>query len=246
MPKARDATLKALTMDDGSAEAHAALGFVLLFYDYDFAGSEREFKRAIGLNPNLAAAHQRHSQMLSFLGRHDESLAEMRRSLELDPLSLIGNRGYGERLFYARRYDEAIAQLKKTLDLDGNFALAYSTLAQVYQAQGEYAASVAAIAKAYELTGRQEYAMRARESFAKGGWQGFLRSMMESRLEGWAYTRAASHAALGEKDKAFAELNRAYENRESVFVRLKVDPRFDPLRSDPRFTDLMRRVGLPQ
>jgi TolB-like protein/lipoprotein NlpI len=246
MPKARDATLKALALDDRAAEAHAALGFVLLFYEYDFAGAEREFKRAIGLNPNLGIAHQRYSQMLNFLGRHDESLAEMRRALEIDPLSLIGNRGYGERLFYARRYDEALAQLQKTLDLDRNFSLAYSTQAQVYQAQGKYAASVDAIAKAYELTGRQDYASLVRGSFAKGGWQGYLRSRMERGLDVWAYTRAASHVALGEKDKAFAELNRAYENRESVLVRLKVDPRLDPLRSDSRFQDLIRRVGLPQ
>ncbi|MCA1620188.1 MAG: hypothetical protein LC795_12945 [Acidobacteria bacterium] len=246
MPKARDAALKALTHDGGSGEAHAALGYVRLFYDYDFAGAEREFKRALELSPTSGVLHVRLSQLLNYLGRHDESLAEMRRALEIDPLSLIANRGYGERLIDARRYDEAIVQLRKTLELDGNFALAYSSLASAYQAQGDYAASVGAIAKAYELTGRQEYAALARESFAKGGWQSYLRAMMERRPESWAYTRAAYHAALGEKDEALAELDKSYENREPFLIRLKVDTRLDPLRSDPRFADLMRKVGLPQ
>ena len=244
MPKARDAALKAMTLDDGFGEAHAAFGYVLLFYD--FAGARREFNRALELNPNSRVPHVRYSQLLNYLGRHDESLAHMRRSLEIDPLSLIANRGYGERLIDARRYDEAIVQLKKTLELDGNFALAYSSLALAYQAQGGYGASVEASAKAYELTSRQEYAALARESFAKGGWQGYLRAMMERRPDLWAYTRAAYHAALGEKDEAFSELNKAYENRESFLIRLKVDPRLDSLRSEARFADLVRRVGLPQ
>ncbi|HAF22791.1 MAG TPA: hypothetical protein DCK93_07725 [Blastocatellia bacterium] len=246
MPKGRDAALKALTLNDGLGEAHAALGFILTCYDYDFAGAEREYQRAIELSPNFVNAHQRYSLLLTLLGRHEESLAEARRGLEIDPLSLIANRGYGERLIEARRYEEAVAQLKKTLELDSNFPLAYSSLASVYQAQGDYAASVEAIAKSYELTGRPEYAALARESFAKGGWSGYLRAMLERRLDLRAYTRATYHAALGERDKAFAELNKAYENREGGLIRLKVDPRLDPLRDDPRFQELLRRVGLPQ
>ncbi len=246
MPKARDAALKALTLDDGLVEAHAALGFILINYDYDFAGAERAYQRAIELNPNFANIHQRYSELLNSLGRHEESLAEARRGLEIDPLSVFANRAFGNRLLDARKYDEAVAQLKKTLELDSNFSLAYSSLALVYQAQGDYAASIEAIAKAYELTDRQEYAALARESFDKGGWQGYLRAMLERRPDLRAYTRATFHAALGEKDKAFAELNEAYENREGFLIRLKVDPRLDPLRSDPRFADLVRRVGLPQ
>lgn len=245
MPKARDAALKALTLDEGLAEAHAALGFVRLFYDYDFAGAEREFMRAIELNPNHALPQQRYSQLLTYLGRSEEALAKIRRAQELDPLSLIVNRGYGERLFDARRYDEAIAQLHRTLELDNNFSLAYSTLALVYQAQGNYAASVEAIVKAFELTGRQEYAALARESFVKGGWPAYLRAMLEHRRNLWAYTRASYHASLGDKEKAFAELNKSYEKRETSLVRLKIDPRLDPLRDDPRFPELLRKVGFP-
>jgi tetratricopeptide (TPR) repeat protein len=243
MPKARDAALKALMLDDRLGEAHATLGFILLLYDYDFTGSEREFKRAIELEPNYATAHLRYSLLLTSLGRHEESLPKIRRALEIDPLSVFVNRGYGDRLIDARKYDEAVMQLSKTLELDSNFALAYSSLAWVYQAQGNYAGSVDAIAKAYELTGRQEYAALARESFIRGGWQGYLRAMLERRPDLRAYTRATLHAALGEKDKAFDELNKAYENRESILSRLKVDPRLDTLRDDPRFQDFLRRVG---
>jgi TolB-like protein/Tfp pilus assembly protein PilF len=246
MPKARDAALKAIALDERSSEAHAALGFVLFLYDFDFTGSEREFKRATELNPSYETAHQRYSFLLTALGRHEESLAEMRRALEIDPLSLMVNRSYGDRLIDARKYDEAVTQLNKTLELDGNFALPHSSLASVYQMRGDYAASVEEIAKAYELTGRLEYATLARESFAKGGWQGYLRAMLERRPDLRAYTRATYYAALGEKDEAFAELDKAYENREAGLTRLKVDKRLDPLRSDPRFADLMRRVGLPQ
>ena len=246
MPKARDAALKAVALDDGLGESHAALGLILLFYDYDFAGAEREFKRALELSPNAGVMHQRYSQLLNFVGRHEEALAAIRRALERDPLSLIVNRGYGDRLIDARRYDEAVVQLRKTLELDSHFVLAYSSLAQVYQARGDYAASVEASAKVYELTGRQEYAALARESFARGGWEGHLRAMMARRPELWSYTKALYHASLGEKDRAFTELNRAYENREAFLIRLKVDPRLEPLRSDPRFADLVRKVGIPQ
>jgi len=246
MPKARDAALKAITLDERLSEAHAALGFVLFLYDYDFARAEREFQRSLELNPSYETAHQRYSFLLTALGRHEESLAEMRRALEIDPLSLMVNRSYGDRLIDARKYEEAVAQLRKTLELDGNFALPYSSLAKVHEVRGDYAASVEEIAKAYELTGRQEYATLARESFAKGGWQGYLRAMLERRPDLRAYIRATHHIALGEKDKAFAELNNSYENREGYMTLLKVDPRLDPLRSDPRFAELVRKVGLPQ
>jgi tetratricopeptide (TPR) repeat protein len=233
-------------LDDRLGEAHAALGFVLLLYDYDFAGAEREFKRAIELEPNYATAHLRYSLLLTSLGRHEESLVKIRRALEIDPLSVFVNRGYGDRLIDARKYDEAITQLRKTLELDNNFALAHSSLAWVYQVQGNHAGSVEEIAKTYELTGRQEYAALARESFSRGGWQGYLLAMTERRPDLRSYTKATFHAALGNKDKAFDELNKAYENRESNLSRLKVDARLDPLRDDPRFQELLKKVGFPQ
>ncbi len=248
LPKAREAALKALSLDNQLAEAHISLGLVLHFYDYDVAGAEREFKAAIELNPNSATAHQFYGNLLFQLGRDKESSAEFRRALEIDPLLLTSNRLYGLSLLYARKYDEAIAQLKKTVELDASFAPAHDSLAQVYLAKGNYAESVEEFAKEQELIGEPQNAVLIRESFARGGWQGFLRAMTgESRPSNLASYRAATfHAALGEKDKAFAELNKGYENREFFIMLLKVDQRLDPLRDDPRFIELIRRVGLPQ
>ncbi len=216
-------------------------------YDYDFAGAEREFKRSIELNPNYATAHQFYSLLLVYLARHEEGFAEFRRALELDPLSLIINRQYGLNLLYARKYDEAIEQLQKTLELDANFAPAYSMLAIAYWLKGNYAASIEAFAKYQELIGERQNAVLMRESFARGGWQGFLRAMTGERRPAnvFSYHTAAFHTALGERDQAFAELNKAYENRERLMAFLKVDPRLDPLRDDPRFQELLRRVGFP-
>ncbi|MDQ3753402.1 MAG: winged helix-turn-helix domain-containing protein, partial [Acidobacteriota bacterium] len=248
MPRARAAALKALSLDDNLAEAHTALGQIIVYYDYDFAGAEREHQRAIELNPNYATAHQWYSELLTGFGRHEEALAEMRRALEIDPLSLIINRQYGVSLLFARQYDAALAQLHKTLELDANFALAHSTLSLAYRLKGDYAASVEELAKYEELIGEQQNAAMLRESFARSGWQGFLRTMSGERrpANSTPYIVATFHAALGEKDKAFAELNKSYENREAFLALLKVDPRFDSLRADPRFQELLRRVGLPQ
>ena len=247
-PKAREAALKALSLDEGLAEAHTALGLILHEYDYDFAGAERAYKRAIELNPNYATAHQFLGESLTHRGRHEEAFAEFRRALEIDPLSLTINRLYGESMTFARRYDEAVTQLKKTIELDTNFATAHVSLSTVYQLKDNYAESVEELVKFQELIGEQENAALIRESFAQGDWEGFLRAMTGTRrpVNFPSYIVATFHAERGEKNKAFAELNKSYENREYFMVLLKVDPRLDPLRSDPRFADLMRKVGLPQ
>jgi len=253
VPKAREAALKALSLDDQLAESHISLGLVMGFYDYDFAGAEREFRRAIELDPNSAAAHQFYGNLLSNLGRHEEALNEMRRALDIEPLSLITNRFYALALLYARRYDESAEQLKKTIELDAGFVPAHDTLANVYRLQGNHAGCVEEYAKAQEALGNLKGAALMRESFARGGWRGFLRAMTdEPRLNYLLnylksrYIVATYHVELGEKDKAFAELDKAYEDREFFMTLLKVDPRLDPLRSDARFADLQRKVGLPQ
>jgi serine/threonine protein kinase/Tfp pilus assembly protein PilF len=245
MPKAKEAALKALSLDPQLAEAHASLGFILSSYEHDFSGAEREYLRAVELNPNYAMAHNYYGNLRSIFGRHEDSLAEYKRALESDPLSLAINRGYGERLALARRYDEAVAQLKKTLELDAGFASAHYSLAAVYQMKGDYAACVEELAKYEELVGQPQTAAAMRESYAKGGWQAFLRLIIDKRLrfESPWHNLAVFYAALGEKDRALAELNQAYENRDNFILHLKVDPRLDPLRDDPRFADLLRRVG---
>ena len=247
MSKAREAALKALSLDNNLAEAHVALARVLLDYDYDFAAAEREYKAAIEVNPNYAGTHTRYGLLLTRFGRHEEAFAKHRQALEIEPLSLINNRDYGESLILARRYDEAMTQLKKTLELDADFLAAHVSLGFVYQMKGNYAESVEERAKVQELRGNPQPRAQIRESFAKGGWEGFLRNQIENRKTSnqTAYMTATLHAALGEKDKAFAELNRSYENREFFMTLLKVDPRLDPLRDDPRFQELLRRVGFP-
>ena len=247
LPRAKDAALKALSLDNDLAEAHTAFGLITHLWAYDFAGAEREYKRAIELNPNYAPAHQNYGNLVSTLGRHEEALAKFKRALEIDPFSLVINRAYGERFALARRYDEAIAQLKKTLELDAGFLSARYSLAAAYQMNGNCAECVEELAKSQDLMGKPQAAASVRESYGRNGWQGFLRMITEERLQfssPWD-NLAVFHAALGEKDKAFAELNKAYENRETFMVLLKVDPRLDPLRDDPRFQELLRKVGFP-
>ena len=248
MPKAREAAVKALALDDQLVEAHTALGLILNTYDYDFAGAEREFKRAIEINPNYATAHQFYGELLMYLDRREESDAEFRRALEIDPLSLIINRQYGESMIYARKYEAGIAQLKKTLDLDQSFVIAHVSLSLIYQLTGRYPETIEEFAEFQEMIGEKRNAAIIRQSFAKGGFEGFLRTMTgENRLSNTTdYSMATWYAKLGEKDKAFDELNKAYENREYYIVLLKVDPRFDELRSDARFSALLRRIGFPQ
>jgi tetratricopeptide (TPR) repeat protein len=247
MPKAKEAALKAVSLDDQLSDAHTSLAFILQDFDFDFAGAEREFELAIRLKPNNSTAHLFYGKLLAELGRHDKADAEFRRALELDPLSVVGNWIYGFNLFKARRYDEAIAQTKKTLELDNNFPPAHLSLAFIYQVTGNYAETVEESARYNELVGSPNNAVLLRESFARGGWGGFLRAMTGGNRPADlpSYVAATLHAALDEKDKAFAELDKAYEKRESYLAMLKVDPRLDPLRDDPRFQDLLIKVGFP-
>ena len=248
--KARAAALKAMSLDEHLAEAHASLANILRGYDFDFSAAEREFKRALELNPNYAEGHYRYGLALTCMGRHEEAFSEYRRALELDPLSLVINRNYGESLLFARKYEESIAQLKKTLELDANFAQAHSSLSTAYQLTGRYSESVESLARSTELNGNSERAALMRASFATGGWEGYLRMMAGeggiADLASPMYFAAVCYVALGNTEKAFAELNKAYEKREYRLTFLKVDPRLDPLRADPRFSELMRKVGLPQ
>jgi len=248
MPKAKRAALQALALDNNLAEAHASLGQILDYYDYDYVGAEREYNRAIELKPNYATAHHWRGEVLCEQARFEESFAEYRRALEIDPFSLIINRMYGHTLLYARQYDAAVAQLRKTVDLDPNFPSAHFTLALAYEAKGNHAECVEEFAELHRLNGEPQKAALVRESFAKGGWQSFLRTMTgDGKLfNSSSYNAATFYVALGEKDKAFAELNKAYQNREPSMRSLKIDLLLDPLRDDPRFTDLMRVMGLQQ
>jgi len=248
IPKARQFAIKALSLDETLAEPHTTLGLALLQFDYDFAGAEREYKRAIELNPNYATAHQWYGEMLTCAGRFDEASAEFRRALEIEPLSLPINWDYGRFFYNSRRYDEALAQHKKTIELDGGFARARRTIVEVFRVKGDYANAIEEMARYFELRGQSQNAALVRETFAKSGWNGYLRLVIaeNSPLKERNWVKAKAYVELGEKDKAFGELNEAFENRESTLSWLKVEPQWDPLRSDPRFLELLRKMGFPQ
>jgi tetratricopeptide (TPR) repeat protein len=248
MPRAREAALKALSLDQNLAEAHLALARVLATYDYDFAGSERECLRAIELNPNLALAHSRYGTHLMFLGKFEPAERELRRALELEPLSPIINFAYGGLLIASRRYDEAIAHLKKSLELDEEYWLAHANLARAHQLKRNYQASIEERVRVAEINENTKLAAGIRESFERGGWEGYQRFAIrefEGDRRGF-YAASRDYADLGEKDKAFAALNTAYENRESDLLWVKVDPLLDPLRNDPRFQELLKKIGFPE
>lgn len=246
MPKVKDFAIRAIAIDDQLAEGHAAFGSVL-FYDFDFEGAEREYKRAIELNPKSSTIHHFYASLLGSLGRHEEALAESQRALEIDPLSLPANWHYGINLTFARKYEQAIEQLRKTMELDPDFALAYLSLGISHEVDGNHAEAVKAFARYEELIGNVENAAVIRDSFAKGGWRRFLQVARRKLATPNTHMRypATFHVALGENDKALAELNKAYNNRDYHLVLLKVDPRLDRLRGDPRFADLLRRIGFP-
>src|SRR5215204_1306863 len=250
MPKAREAAQKALSLDPNLAEARTALGRVLAIQEGDFVGAERECLRAIELNPNSALGHLNYGMHLTALAKFGPAERELRRALELDPVSPVINSAYGSMLINSRRYDEAIIQLKKTVELDDDFFLAHGALARAYQLKGNYQASVQERARAAESAGNPPEAVGIRDSFARGGWEGYLRFAIrefENRADRRGfYAGVKIYVELSEKDKAFAALNTAYENRESDVLWIKVDPLLDPLRDDRRFQELVKKMGFPE
>ena len=185
--------------------------------------------------------------MLNRIGRSEEGMVELRRALELEPLSIIINRLYGDVLVCSKRYDEALTQLTKTLELDPTFPTTYLSLSALYQLTGKYAQSVESYAKYQDLSGKPQTAKSARDSFAGRGWQGYLHEMSGTRPEGVSpYTAATFLVLLGEKDQAFAELNKSLAERDALLLYVKIDPRMDPLRSDPRFQELLRSMRFPE
>jgi serine/threonine-protein kinase len=250
MPKARQAALKALELDDTLAEAHTSLAFVLAEFDWRWKEADREFERAIELNPGYATARQWHALNLAAQGRLDEALAEARKGVELDPLSLIINSAVGRIFSFSRRFDEAADQLRKTVEMDPSFPGAHYRLGMVYAAKGDLREAAgeyeklqgpAAVSLAPALLGnalgRSGDTVGARRMLDK------LLALSKKRYVPPAHL-AFVYMGLGDRDQAFAWLEKARDER-SDFVRfVKVDPLFDPLRSDPRFAELVKSVGL--
>jgi len=246
-PKAKAAALRALELDESLAEAHTALALVKATYEWDWAGAEREFKRALELNPNYANGRYFYAFMyLAPMGRHEEAIAEMKRALETDPLSLIINANLGEIYYYARRYDQAIEQGRRTLEIDSDFVVAHNNLKDVYEQKGMFENATAEIEK---LGGAAPLLQKAYAAAgARGYWQKRLELLLD-RLKRGEYIGPAIiakiYAQLGDKDRAFEWLEKAYADRDSDLSYLRVESPYDPLRSDPRFQDLLRRMNFP-
>jgi TolB-like protein/Tfp pilus assembly protein PilF len=248
IPKARELALKALELDSSLAEPHSVLGVICFNYDRDFACNEREQKLAIELNPNYSEGHRRYGLLLQDLGRFEEARIAYRRALEIDPLSPVTNFQIAQVLFYERKYEESETQSKKNVELDPNFWYAHCQLFYVYRMKRDYASAVEELAKVQDARGEPDAAQLIRESFAKSDWQGFLRKIAEerTRLKLYPYFVAAFFAELGEKDKAFALLNEALETKDQHTAWMKVDPYMDPLRTDPRFQEVLKKAGFPE
>jgi len=249
--RARAAAKRALELDESLGEAHLALAGVMGDYDWDWAGADREFKRAIELSPNFANAHNWYSQYLTIMGQHDQAIAEAKRAVELDPLSIRLRPYVVAAFFYARRYDEAIEQAKKIIELDPNWPQihsAYALLGVSYLQKGMHEEAFKAVEKAETLRGASpEFLAAWRKAHKEGGIKGETRFWLQAeRLPALSgMTRASMHALLGEKDRAFELLDKLVREKDQEAPFLKVDPCFDSLRSDPRYHDLLRRMGLP-
>ena len=246
MTRAREAAKKALSLDDSLAAAHASLGFVEMHYDWNFSAAENEFLRAIALDPDYATAHHWYAYDLVALGHLENAIAQVRLARKADPLSVIINHDLGELLMFAGRDQEAIEQSQKTLEMDPNFGLPHWTLAWCYRHQNHpkefveeiekagTSVSAAAPGIAYAATGRKREARRVLAELQQAARKRY----------GSGLALAALYSFLGDKDRAFAALENAFQERTGGLIVMRFDPVWEPIRSDPQFTDLERRVGL--
>ena len=248
--KARSAATKALEMDDALGEAHGALALVKMRYEGDWPGAEAAFKRALELDPNSAETHHQYSHYLVVVGRIEEALTESLRALDLDPLSLPYNGHLGWYYYYARSPDQAIAACQKTLELDPNYPPAHQFLGRAYAQKGRYEEAIAALQKAVSLfENNPEAVAYLGHAYAVAGKrkeaQNLIRVLAEMSKKRYVSTfdTAIIHVGLGEKEKAIDGLEKAYGDADKLLY-IKTSPLFDGLRSEPRFQDLLRRVGL--
>jgi DNA-binding winged helix-turn-helix (wHTH) protein/TolB-like protein/Flp pilus assembly protein TadD len=252
-PKARSAALTALNLDHLLAQAHTELAMVNLTFDWDWANAEREFRRAIEINPSDSDAHYYYSYYLAFMGQFDTAISESKKAQELDPISLVKLTGVAQVLLMARRYDEALEHCEKALEMDPNLGFAHWLLGLTYLYKDSYEPAIralqqsiplsggspdesASLAHAYALAGKRTEALKILEELKQQAKRKFISPG----------TIAYLYGALGERDQAFALLDKAVEERDNMVVLLKVEPMFDPLRSDSRFAKLLRRIGFPE
>ncbi len=251
MPKARAAALRALEIDERLAEAHTSLAVIAQNYNWDWQTAEKEYRRAIELNPNYATAHHWHAEYLAFVGRFEEAFAEIERARQLDPLSLIIATDRGAILYFSRQYDHAIAQFRAVLEMEPNFPRAH-LLAFAYAQKGLFPEALADIEQWRRMEDAPGSWVMLAYVYGRSGQQAQARHALQ-KLEQLNRRRPMDPAAFfiayvgtGDWDQAFAWLQKAYAEHSNSLATLRVDPIYDPLRSDPRFQALLRRVGLAQ
>lgn len=252
--QAKAAALKALELDDNLGEAHASLAILLCSYEREWSRANQEFKRAIQLNPNYPTAHAWYALCLLAMHRNDEALAEMHKARELDPVSLYTNLLWGVMLYLSRQYGPAAEQVRKTMELYPTSMLPHGLLQQVYEQQGNYAAAFAEFLKLESADGRSEAVLSAyRDAYARGGMHRVRQQYIYQELSRLKNPNQActiglgTYAQAGQTEKAVQCAEQAYRNQEwNQLFEFVLDPESDPVRSDPRFQDLIRRMGLPQ
>ena len=250
-PKAKAAALKALELDDSLAEAHTTLADTYLYYDWDFPKAQQEFLRAIAANPNYPTAHQWYAEYLYAVGRFDDAIAEAKRAQELDPLSVAINGSVAETYYYARKYDQAIEAYKATQKMDPNFISGHTGLALTYAQKKMYPEAVAEWQTVVRLSGNPVVASLLGETYKNSGYQGFLQASLDASLKTPvqsvpAWRIASLYAQMGKKNEALTWLEKAYAERGGGMVRLKSDPEFDSLRSEPGFVAIIHRMNFPE
>jgi tetratricopeptide (TPR) repeat protein len=250
--KAAAAARRALQLDSALAEPHTVLGAIKSDNERDWVGAERELRRAIELDPNYPTAHHWYALQLCYLGRLDEALAESKRAQELDPLSPMIGASVADVLYNMGRYSEAVEQSRQVLELDSGFAITHSILGNAYEAQGELDKAIREYEKVRELEGKKPFLAPGSlgRAFARAGRkdeaQSILDSLVESRARGdrVSLSIALIYLGFGDKDKTFEWLEKAYKEQDANLLYLKVEPMWNDLRSDPRFTELLRKMKL--
>jgi len=248
--KAREAVTRALEIDDKLAEAHTSLAYIKNWYDWDWPGAETEYRRAIELNQNYVTAHQWLALEMAQTGRMAEAASEIKRAQDLDPLGLIANINAGWIFYHARQYDRAIEEMRKSLELDPTFARGHWAISEPLEQLQRYDEAVAELQKARQLDETPIMLALLGHIYAVTGKRNEARKIIDElnglskRMYVDPYFLAEIYVALGERDQALQALESAYTQRSSWLGWLKVEPKFDQLRGDPRFKDLVRRVGL--
>jgi TolB-like protein/protein involved in temperature-dependent protein secretion len=251
-PKGKAAALKALEIDPNLAEAYTALAYIKTDYEWDFEGAEKDYLKAIELNPKYATARQWYGEYLTQMAHFDEAATQIKQAQEFDPLSPVINEQMAELLMFQGQYDKALESSRKTLELEPNFPNAYSTIGWAYEEKKMFDEAFAAYQKGMVVAGESKQKIEALEqAYKKGGWKAYLQKTLEFDKDEFnqgkhsAGSIAGNYALLGEYEEALKWLERSYQNREDAMAWLKVGTAYNPMRSDPRFQDLVRRVGLP-